>query len=187
LTFIFIKEQGAASLRKNGGDAFKARWKAMRLRKLINSGIPFFCGVLFLVMVVITFLQIVLREGFNFTFNWSDEVAQFCMMWLVCFGSIWATINAEHLTIGIKLHEKLPEWQVCLIDGILALVILVTVGVVVYQSAIVSFSSMGMESLSLHWLKMGYVFIALPFTMLVVCFYYLKSFLKNLARIFKRD
>jgi TRAP-type C4-dicarboxylate transport system permease small subunit len=159
----------------------------MKSGKLINSSISIFCGGLLLVMVVITFLQIVLREGFNFTFNWSDEVAQFCMMWLVCFGSIWATKNDEHLNIGIKLQQKLPERRICLIDSILALIIIGSVAVVVYQTAIVSFSSMSMESLSLHWLKMGYVYIALPFTMLWVCYYYLKSFFKNLARIFKKD
>jgi TRAP-type C4-dicarboxylate transport system permease small subunit len=159
----------------------------MKLEKLINSFIPIFGGVLLVVIVLLTFLQIVLRQFFDFTFNWSDEVAQFCMTWLALFGSIWATKNNQHLNTGLKLHQRFNERQICLIDSILALVISSIGGMVAYQSAIFAFSSMSADSLSLPWLKMGYVFVAVPFFMLAVCYYYLKSFCKNIRVIFKRQ
>ena len=159
----------------------------MKSGKLINSGIPILCGTLLALMVLLTFLQIVLRQFFNYTFNWSDEVSQFFMSWNALFGIIWVTKNGQHLNTGIKLHKKLKERQIALIDAILALFIAAIAAIVAYQTLIASFSAMGTESLSLGWLKMGYVYLALPLAMLSVCYYYLKSFFQKLALIFKND
>jgi C4-dicarboxylate transporter DctQ subunit len=159
----------------------------MKPEKLVSCGIPILSGVLLAGIVGVTFLQIVLREFFNFSLNWSDEISQFCMTWLALVGSIWVTKNDKHLNTGIKLHRKLRKRQICLIDAILALVIVGIAAVVAYKSAIFSFSAMGMDFLSLPGLKMGWAFIALPLFMLAVCYYYTKSFFKNLVLVFKKD
>jgi TRAP-type C4-dicarboxylate transport system permease small subunit len=138
-------------------------------------------------MIVFTFLQIILRQFFSFSLNWSDEVSQFCMSWLTLFGSIWVTKNNQHINTGLKLHRKLTKRQICLIDGVLALLIAIIAAVVAYQTALFSFMSMGISSLSLNWLKMGYIFIVLPLAMLAVFYYCLKSFFKNFACVFKKD
>jgi TRAP-type C4-dicarboxylate transport system permease small subunit len=158
----------------------------MKSGKLINFGIPNLCGALLVVIVGLTFLQIVLRQFFDFTFNWSDEIAQFAMTWLALLGSIWANKNDKHLNTGLKLHKKFNEKQILLIDGILALVIAGIAAVVVYQTAIFTSQQWNLESMSLPWLKMGYVFIVLPIAMLTTCYYYLKSFLKILHSYFKK-
>jgi TRAP-type C4-dicarboxylate transport system permease small subunit len=157
----------------------------MKIEKIINSGIPVFVGILLVVMVTLIFVQIVLRQVFDFSLNWSDEVAQFCLTWLTLFGSIWVTKNNLHLNTGLKLHQKLNKKLINLIDGILALVIAGFAGVVAYQTAVFAFVSMSANSMSLPWLKMGYIFMALPIFMLAVVYYYLKSFFENIRGIFK--
>jgi TRAP-type C4-dicarboxylate transport system permease small subunit len=159
----------------------------MKLKKIVDYGIPVLCGALLLVMVLLTFLQIMLRQFFNFGLSWSDEVSQFCMTWLVLFGSIWATKNNQHLNTGLKLHQKLNERQIHLIDSILALAITAVTAVVAYRNTLFAFKAMRISSMSLPWLKMGCVFIALPITMLALCYYYFKNFFKNIARFFKKD
>jgi TRAP-type C4-dicarboxylate transport system permease small subunit len=159
----------------------------MNLDKLVDRGIPILSGVLLVEIVGVTFLQIVLREFFNFSMNWSDEITCLCMTWLTLIGSIWVTKNDKHLNTGLKLHRKLKKRQICLIDCILALVIVSIAAVVAYQSAVFSFSAMHMDFLSMPGLKMGWAFIALPIFMLAVCYYYTKSFLKNLVLVFKKD
>ncbi|MGD9156683.1 MAG: TRAP transporter small permease subunit [Bacillota bacterium] len=154
--------------------------------KLVHPGIRIFCGALLFLIVMLSFLQIILREFFNYTFNWSDEVSQFCMTWLALFGSIWVTKKGQHLNTGIKLHQKFNERQIRLIDGALALMIAGATAVVAYQSAIFSLTAMEIQSMSLPWLKMGYVFIVLPFTMVVLCYYHLKCFFENLAFILEK-
>jgi TRAP-type C4-dicarboxylate transport system permease small subunit len=159
----------------------------MRLGNLVNSGIPILCGTLLVVIVGLTFLQIVLRNCFNSGMNWSDEISQFCVTWMVLFGSIWASKNNLHLNAGLKIHKKLDERLIRLIDGILDLVLVVVGAVLAYQTIIFTLSALGIESLSLSWVKMGYVFIAMPIAMFGLCYYSLKGFLKNLAGIFKKD
>jgi TRAP-type C4-dicarboxylate transport system permease small subunit len=159
----------------------------MKLEKLINSGIPILCEVLLIIMVSLTFLQIVLRNFFDTGIPWSDDVAQFSMSWMALFGSIWLTKNSHHLNTGLRMQQKLKKRQIYLIDGILALLIAVIAVIVAYQTAIFSFKTMSIESMALSWLKMGYVYIALPISMLGVCYYYLRSFLKNMASLLKKD
>jgi TRAP-type C4-dicarboxylate transport system permease small subunit len=159
----------------------------MKLGKLINSGIPILCGALLVVMVGLTFLQILLRNLFSSGMNWSDEISQFCMTWMVLFGSIWASKNNLHLNTGLKLHKKFNEKQVGLIDGLLDLILVAVGAVVAYHTTMFAFVALGIESLSLPWMKMGYVFIAMPLAMLGLCYYSLISFVKNLAVIFKKD
>jgi TRAP-type C4-dicarboxylate transport system permease small subunit len=159
----------------------------MKLEKLINFGIPILSGVLLILIITLNFLQIVLRECFKFSLNWSDEVAQFCMMWMSLFGSIYLTKHNLHLNTGLKLHKKLNKRLICLIDSILALGIAVITAVVAYRSTIFSIKSTNISVVSLPWLKMGYIFIALPIAMLAMCYYNLKNFITNLALIFKKD
>jgi C4-dicarboxylate transporter DctQ subunit len=159
----------------------------MKLGKLINSGIPILCGVLLLSIVSCVIMQVIARVFFNFSFNWSNEMSQFCMTWLALFGSIWLDKNNRQISTGLKWHKNLNPWLVCLIDGILALVIFIFAAILVYQSAIYVWATMDTSSLSLSWLKMGYVFIAVPLAMLAACYYYLKNFFENVTRVFKKD
>jgi TRAP-type C4-dicarboxylate transport system permease small subunit len=155
------------------------------LDKLINFGIPILSGVMLILMVVLIFLQIITREFFNFSLNGTDEVAQFCMMWMVLLGSIYVTEHDRHISTGLKLHQKLNKRLIGLIDGVLALATVGSAVVVTYQSAIFAFS--GFKAVSLPWFNMVYVYIAVPIFMLALGYYYLKSFFKNLAFIFKKD
>lgn len=159
----------------------------MKSDKVVDLVIPTICGLLLVLMVSFFFLQIFLREIFNISLSWTDQTSQFCMTWLTFLGSIWCDKNNQQLNTGLKLHKKLNNKMVGLIDGILAIFIAAIVAVVVYQSVIHAFVSMNTESLALPWFKMGYVYIALPLAMLATCYYYLKSFLKNFARVFKKD
>jgi TRAP-type C4-dicarboxylate transport system permease small subunit len=159
----------------------------MKLSRLIDLGIPIICGTLLLGIIMVTFTQIVLRNFCASGLPWYDDVAQFLMTWMVLFSTIWLTKNNQHLNTGLKLHQKLNNKLVCLIDGILALVIAIIAAVVTYQSAIFAVSSMIIESIALPWLKMGFIFIMLPITMLSVAYYCLKSFFKNFTLVFKKD
>jgi TRAP-type C4-dicarboxylate transport system permease small subunit len=158
----------------------------LKIEKLINLLIPTLCGVLLVVIVLVTFAQIVLRNFFDTGLVWYDDISQFSMSWLALFGAIWATQNKKHLDTGVKLHRKLNKKLNYLIEGILALTIASITALLVYQSLIFCLSEMGNGSLALPWLKMGYVFAALPLTMLFLCYYFLKSFFINLVSIFKK-
>jgi TRAP-type C4-dicarboxylate transport system permease small subunit len=159
----------------------------MKLKKIIDTGIPILCGVLLAGILGLTFWQVVLRNCFSGGMNWSDEVSQFFMTWLVLFGSIWASKNNQHLKTGFKLHEKLNKRLIHIIDSILDLLLIIVGVVTAYQTTIFTLERFNTTALSLLWMKMGYVFIMMPLAMLGLAYYSLKDFLKNLASIFKID
>jgi TRAP-type C4-dicarboxylate transport system permease small subunit len=159
----------------------------MKFEKFINLFVPILCGALLVVIVGVTFIQIVLRNFFDTGLPWYDDVSQFFMSWLALFGSMWATQNHQHLDTGLKLHRKFNKKLYCLTEGFLALVIVGSTALLAYQSTIFCLTAMSVSCIALPWLKMGCVFIALPLAMLFLCYYYLKSFFTNLVRIFKED
>jgi TRAP-type C4-dicarboxylate transport system permease small subunit len=158
----------------------------MKVEKLVNSVIPIICGTLLLIIVIVTFAQIFLRNFFSSGLPWYDEIAQICMTWMVLFGAIWATKNNQHLNTGIKIHRNLDKRQIHLIDGILEFVVAVIIGVVAYRIARFSMMSMDFSIVALPWLKLGYIFIVMPIAMMSICYYYLKNSCKNLVMAFKK-
>jgi TRAP-type C4-dicarboxylate transport system permease small subunit len=159
----------------------------MKLEKLVDSGISIICGALLVVICTVNFTQIVLRNIFNTGLVWYDDVSQFSMSWLVLFSAIWLTKNNRHLSVGLKLHQKLNKRVVYLIDGILELMIAIIVVVLAYQSAVFAFLAMDIQAVALPWVKMGCVYMMLPIAMLGVFYYSIKSFFRNLAFVFKKD
>jgi TRAP-type C4-dicarboxylate transport system permease small subunit len=151
----------------------------MKPGKIVDVVIPNFCAGLLFLMTFFTFLQIVLRQFFSIGLPWVDEVTRFCMVWVGLFGSIWITKNNQHLNVGIRLHEKFSNKRmVCLIDGFFCLFVSAVSSVVAYHTAKFAFTSMDVSSLSLEWLKLGYVFIAVPIAMAALSYYYLISGVK---------
>jgi C4-dicarboxylate transporter DctQ subunit len=159
----------------------------MKYGKLIDIGIPILCGILLIEIVALTFIQIILRQFFDYSLSWSDEISQFCLTWLVLFGSIWAIKNDQHMNTGLKIHQKLNKRQIGLIDGALALLIAAVAAVIVYQTAIFTFQQWHRESISFEWLKMGWIFIAVPVSMMAVIYYNLKKFFNYMRLTFKKD
>jgi TRAP-type C4-dicarboxylate transport system permease small subunit len=158
----------------------------MKLEKITNNGIPILCAVLLVTIVSLTFLQIILRQFFNYSLTWIDELTQICLSWNVLFGFIWLTKHNQNLNTNIYIHHKLNKQLICLIDGILDFFIIVVTAVVAYRIARFSIVAMGFSTVALSWLKLGYVFVVMPFAMMAVCYYYLKSFFKNILSIFKK-
>jgi C4-dicarboxylate transporter DctQ subunit len=159
----------------------------MKLVKIIDSGIPILCGLLLIGIVLLTFMQIVMREMFDFSLVWGDEVSQFCMTWLILIGSIWITKNDQHMNTGLKMHQKLNKRQIYLIDSLLALLIVVVAMLVAYRSTIFAFQQLNTGSCTVPWIKMGYVFAGVPFAMLALSYYNFKNVFKNLVRILHKD
>lgn len=65
------------------------------------------CGILAL-MVVIIFVQVVMRYVFSNSLSWSEELARYLFIWLTWLGTGYAFRNNHHLRIEF-LVDRLPE------------------------------------------------------------------------------
>lgn len=78
---------------------------------LIEKILMFVLGVLMTVMVVVVFMQVVLRYGFQSATNWADEVARYCMIWVVFLACPVGYRRHNHIRIDILTRYMPPRLQ----------------------------------------------------------------------------
>ena len=61
--------------------------------------------VTFLVMVIATFAQVVFRYVFAFSLPWADELARYCLVWMVFVGMVVALVRGQHVTVDLLLDR----------------------------------------------------------------------------------
>jgi TRAP-type C4-dicarboxylate transport system permease small subunit len=96
------------------------------VKKFLNvlfRGIEIFIAASLAVMIVLVFLNVVLRFVFSTGFAWSEEVARLCFIYMVYLGSIGAMRDNRHLLIDSVLNRVPVIWQ----KSIYALVQLVVI------------------------------------------------------------
>lgn len=57
--------------------------------------------VTFLVMVLVTFGQVIFRYVFEFSLPWADELARYCLVWMVFVGMVVALVRGQHVTVDL--------------------------------------------------------------------------------------
>ena len=65
-------------------------------------------GVCVMIMCAMVFLHVVLRYVFNEPLSWSDEIAQYMMLWSVYLSVSWAVRERAHIP-GNELHQSVPK------------------------------------------------------------------------------
>ncbi len=61
--------------------------------------------VTFAVLVVGTFTQVVCRYVLDFSFPWVDELARYCLVWMVFIGMVVALVRGQHVTVDLLLDR----------------------------------------------------------------------------------
>lgn len=57
----------------------------------------------FVVMVVSTSLQVICRYVLAFSLPWADELARFCLVWMVFVGMVIAFVRGQQVTVDLLL------------------------------------------------------------------------------------
>lgn len=65
-------------------------------------------GLGFLVVIVVTCVQVICRYVFNHSLVWSEELDRFLVVWLCFLGSAVSNFDDDHMTINI-IVEKFPR------------------------------------------------------------------------------
>ncbi len=76
-----------------------------KLLKGMRSVLYYLSGVMMLVMLIVIFTQVVTRYIFNYTPEWSEELARFLFVWVVFLGSALIMGESGHLAV-----EFLPTY-----------------------------------------------------------------------------
>lgn len=85
----------------------------------IISGLLF---VAILVLVAVTFFQVLARFVFKIPIVWSEEVVRMSFVWLISLGSAIAVKERTHLALDILVSELSDRWQYFVRMIVLALI-----------------------------------------------------------------
>ena len=59
--------------------------------KVLNTIFTFLGSIVFIVLISVTFLQVILRYIFSFSLPWSEEFLRFIFAWMILFGFLSGT------------------------------------------------------------------------------------------------
>lgn len=78
-------------------------------------------------MVVLVFMNVILRYFFNSGITWSEELARYLFLWLIFIGAIGAMRDKAHLGVDTVIKRLSPKAQkvVYIIGQIIMLIIMI--------------------------------------------------------------
>ncbi|MGI6684063.1 MAG: TRAP transporter small permease [Bacillota bacterium] len=105
-----------------------------RVLNIINNKLEeYFLIVTMAAMVLIIFLQIIMRYVFNNSLTWSEEITRYIFLWQIWVGVSYAVKSSKHIRVEIIKDFLTPRGK--FIIDILATLIWLTFGVFLFYRA----------------------------------------------------
>jgi len=153
----------------------------MRLREYVDSVLEKLLIVLMSILVIDVLWQVTSRYILSSPSSFTDELAGFLLIWVSLFGAAYVTGKKEHLAIDLLL-QKLDEAKriklelfIHLMIFLFAFFVLLVGGIwLVYTRFTLSVKSAALQ------LPLGYVYIVLPVSGLIILYYSFDNSLKLL-------
>ncbi|WDF34042.1 TRAP transporter small permease [Arthrobacter agilis] len=138
---------------------------------LLLAGI---CALLFTALVVLVCWQVFTRFVLNAPSAFSEELATYCFVWLVLFGAALVFGENGHMAMDF-VKNRFPQRLQMAADILIQLCVLTFAALVMVRG--------GMSSASLAWtqatgsiqIPLGYLYLALPISGVLIIFYSLFS------------
>jgi C4-dicarboxylate transporter DctQ subunit len=137
-------------------------------------------------MILIAFLQIVLRNLLSTGLTWGDPLVRNLVLWVGFIGAAIATREGKHITIDVTLRWR-PSLVKTLIEAITHLFSLFICGLLTLGALKFIKNEIQMESIAFGEIPSWIPEIILPVTFGLMTFRFGLHFLKSLSKIGKVD
>ncbi len=156
----------------------------------INDGLGkvegFFLSVFLLTMIVLAFVQVIMRDVFNAGLPWADTVVRHLVLWVAFLGATLATRLDQHLTLEV-VTKYLPDRG----RQIAAVVVKIFAAVISFYlfSASVAFLK---EEISaggkfVHLFPAWWVLTIMPITFLLIPFHLIIGLPRSIQALVEKD
>lgn len=126
--------------------------------KFINKTFLSLGCLFFLVIVVMTFVQVITRYVINISFPWAEEFLRFCYTWMILFG-ILTTTQIQVPMLRIMIFERFKYgWllsSLLYIVMLVSLFILIKGGIKLYDMTLNSYYSA--FKISISWVYVPFI------------------------------
>ncbi len=144
----------------------------MNFQHKLNRVLELFLVILMSVLVIDVLWQVFSRYMLSSPSSFTDELAGFLLIWVGVLGAAYVSGRKEHLAIDILLQKSPPDRQRKLQTLIHSLVFMFALFVMVVGGVILMYTRfiLQVKSAALQ-LPLGYVYIILPISGLIIMFY----------------
>lgn len=151
----------------------------IKFQKHLNRVLEVFLVILMSVLVVDVLWQVISRYLLSSPSSFTDELAGFLLIWVGVLGAGYVSGRKEHLAIDILVQKSPPARQRRLQILIHSLVFLFALSVMLIGGIILMYTRFVLEvkSAALE-LPLGYVYIVMPISGLIIMFYELLHILE---------
>lgn len=135
-------------------------------------------ATLYLVMIVITFAQVIFRYLLNSALPWAGELAIFLFIWIIFLGASIALMKGVHIGVDIFtnfLSPKYKKYNLILINILIISFCLL----VFFGSAPLIIDNFSQRSPALE-IRLSYIYACIPITMISMIFISLQKINKIL-------
>lgn len=155
----------------------------MTIRERIDRVLEISLVFILSVLVIDVLWQVVSRYLLSSPSSFTDELAGFLLVWVGVLGAAYVHGKQEHLAIDLLLQRSKPEKQRMLTIIINTLIFLFAIVVMVIGGAwlVITRFQLDVISSALH-LPLGYVYIVLPISGLLMSYYSLEIIRKNIKK-----
>jgi TRAP-type C4-dicarboxylate transport system permease small subunit len=144
----------------------------IQFQKKFNKGLEVTLVTLMSILVVDVLWQVFSRYLLSSPSSFTDELAGFLLIWVGMLGAAYVAGRKEHLAIDLLVQKSPPARQRKLMFIIHSLVFLFALFVMVVGGLILMYTRfvLQVKSAALE-LPLGYVYIILPISGLIIMFY----------------
>lgn len=155
----------------------------MKLIKLFDDKFEEITLVVMLaIMVILVFLQVVMRYVFESSLSWSEEVSRFFFLWIIWLGSAYATKKNSHISIDF-ITSRLPKKAlkiVIILKYVIWMAFAIFLAYVSWKLTFLIFER-GQLSAALR-IPMGFGYASIPFGITLMIIRLIQNFFINLRK-----
>jgi len=133
-------------------------------------------ATLYLIMIVITFSQVIFRYLLDSALPWAGELAIFFFIWIIFLGASIALIKGVHIGVDIFtnfLNKKFKKINLVLINFI----IIIFCSLIIYGSIPLIIDNFSQRSPALE-IRLSYVYACIPISMISMIFISIKKIVR---------
>jgi len=133
-------------------------------------------ATLYLIMIAITFSQVIFRYLLDSALPWAGELAIFFFIWIIFLGASIALIKGVHIGVDIFtnfLNKKFKKINLVLINFI----IIIFCSLIIYGSIPLIIDNFSQRSPALE-IRLSYVYACIPISMISMIFISIKKIVR---------
>ena len=142
----------------------------MKVRRAVDKVLEGTLGILFVLMLTNVLWQVFSRYVLNDPSTFTDELSRYLLIWVGILGAAYGTGRGAHVAVDIlRTRLRNPRWLGIFIQAVIiifALLILIVGG-----SNLVHISFELGQTSSAMKLPLGYVYLVLPLSGVIICYY----------------